>query len=186
MNIFKKLLRKIKTLVNGKNILEDHISRGLIVGKNFKMLEDVIIDYCHTWHIKIGDDVTLAPRVQILAHDASTAQLLKATRVGKVKIGSRVFIGSGSIIMPGVTIGNDVIVGAGSVVTRSVPDGQVVCGSPAKRVRSIDDFLHRKIMEIEMSPCFGTEYTINRNLTEEMKNEMNAKMIDNIGYLVWK
>ena len=37
----------------------EHIKRGLVVGKNFSMLDEVIIDYSHTWLITIGDDVTL-------------------------------------------------------------------------------------------------------------------------------
>ena len=50
------------------------VKQGLTVGKNFSMLEDVYIDPSHLWLIVIGNDVTLAPRMQILAHDASTKQ----------------------------------------------------------------------------------------------------------------
>jgi len=55
-----------------------------------------------------------------------------------VVVGSDVFIGYGSIIMPGVRIGNRCVVGAGSVVTKSVPDGTVVVGNPAHAVRSYE------------------------------------------------
>lgn len=67
----------------------------------FAMLEDVVIDPSHLWHIVIGNDVTLAPRVQILAHDASTKRHLGWTRIGKVTIGDRVFVGTSTIILPG-------------------------------------------------------------------------------------
>jgi dTDP-4-amino-4,6-dideoxygalactose transaminase/acetyltransferase-like isoleucine patch superfamily enzyme len=40
-------------------------------------------------------------------------------------------IGSGAVIMCGVTIGENATVGAGAVVTRDVPDGHVVAGVPA-------------------------------------------------------
>jgi len=62
------------------------IERGLVVGKNFNMLDEVIIDGSHCWHITIGDDVTLAPRVYIFAHDASTRVFLNCTRIGKVEV----------------------------------------------------------------------------------------------------
>ena len=50
------------------------------------MLPGVVIDYSHSWHITIGDDVTLAPHVHILAHDASTKMHLNYARIGKVRI----------------------------------------------------------------------------------------------------
>ena len=37
---------------------------------------------------------------------------------------------------------------------------------------------------MEMYPCFGEEYTIRRSVTADMKNEMNARMKDKIGYVV--
>lgn len=45
-------------------------------------------------------------------------------------------IGTGAVIMGGVTIGADALIGAGAVVTRDVKPGQVVAGVPARLVRS--------------------------------------------------
>lgn len=44
-------------------------------------------------------------------------------------------IGSGAVILPGVTIGEGALVGAGSVVTRDVPAGATVAGNPARLLR---------------------------------------------------
>jgi acetyltransferase-like isoleucine patch superfamily enzyme len=44
----------------------------------------------------------------------------------------RASIGSGAVILPGVTIGEGALVGAGAVVTRSVEPGAVVAGCPAR------------------------------------------------------
>jgi UDP-2-acetamido-3-amino-2,3-dideoxy-glucuronate N-acetyltransferase len=41
-------------------------------------------------------------------------------------------IGSGAIILCGVTVGERAMVGAGAVVTHNVPDGAVVAGVPAR------------------------------------------------------
>ncbi len=157
---------------------------GLVVGQNFHMLPGVIIDYSHCWHITIGDDVTLAPHVHILAHDASTKMHLHYSRIGKVRIGNRVFIGASAIVLPGVTIGNDVVIGAGSVVSHDVPDNSVAAGNPARVRCTLDDFLARRRQEMERTPKFGEEYSLDRRLTRGMRDEMNEKMVDRIGYVV--
>lgn len=184
MKSLHNLIRKIYYRIISHDPIKEHIKRGLVVGKNFNMLDEVIIDCSHTWHIEIGDDVTLAPRVHILAHDASTKKHLGYTRIGKVKIGNRVFIGASSIILPGVTIGDDVVIGAGSLVSRDIPNGHVVAGNPPKIICTLDEFLLKKRNEMNIYPCFGEEYTIRMNVTAEMKNEMNTRMKDNVGYII--
>ena len=49
-----------------------------------------------------------------------------------------IFLGIGSIILPGVTVGRGAIVGAGAVVSRDVPPYSVVAGVPARLHRSIE------------------------------------------------
>lgn len=64
---------------------------------------------------------------------------------GKISIGNHVYIGSNSLIMPGVAIEDNVLVAAGSVVTKSVPSGYVVGGNPAKIICSVDTFIERNL-----------------------------------------
>lgn len=51
-----------------------------------------------------------------------------------MKIGNRVWIGSGAIILPGITIGDGSIIGAGSVVTKDVAENTIVAGVPAIKI----------------------------------------------------
>jgi UDP-2-acetamido-3-amino-2,3-dideoxy-glucuronate N-acetyltransferase len=48
----------------------------------------------------------------------------------------RASIGSGAVVLCGLTIGEDAIVGAGAVVTHDVPDGAIVAGIPARVMRT--------------------------------------------------
>jgi serine acetyltransferase len=45
--------------------------------------------------------------------------------------------------MPGVTIGEGSLIAAGSIVTRSVPDGEVWGGVPARRICSVEEYIDR-------------------------------------------
>ena len=99
MNPIKELLYRLR----GEYTTEKLISMGMTVGTNFKRLHGVILDPAHCWLITIGDNVTMAPRVHILCHDASTKQFLNYTKIGNVTIGDNVFIGAKSVVLPGVT-----------------------------------------------------------------------------------
>ena len=59
------------------------------------------------------------------------------TKSAPIRIEDNVFIGARSIILKGVTIGEGSVVGAGSVVSQDVPPFVVVCGNPAKIVKSL-------------------------------------------------
>lgn len=181
---FKKIKRKIfgaknVSNVTHKNLLDKLKENGLKVGNNFNMLPECIIDYSHCWHITIGDNVTLAPRVHILAHDASTKNYLNYTKIKNVTIGNNVFIGTSSIIMPGISIGNDVIIGAGSVVTKDVPENSVYVGNPAKFVCSTATYMDKQKKEMKEGNTFDEDYTLRRNISMQMKEEMIASIKKN-------
>lgn len=55
---------------------------------------------------------------------------------GDVEIGHDVWLGSGAIILSGVTIGHGAVVAARAVVTRDVPPYAIVGGNPARIIRS--------------------------------------------------
>ena len=132
----------LRTLINkirGNTDIDTCIKRGLTVGKNVFVNFGCVIDYDFCWLISIGNNVTLAPYVQILAHDASTKRELGYTKIGKVSIGDNVFIGAHTVVLPGVNIGNKVIVGAGSVVTKDIPANVVAVGNPCRVLREISD-----------------------------------------------
>lgn len=56
-----------------------------------------------------------------------------------VHIGSNVWIGAGTVIVPGVSIGENTVIGAGSVVTRDIPANCVAYGTPCRVAREIGE-----------------------------------------------
>lgn len=178
MNKIKEI---IKYLFRGEVPTWKFKKRGMVIGENFQKQDQVIIDYWHCHLITIGNNVTLAPRVYILAHDASTKNEIGYSKIGKVKIGDNVFIGAGSIILPNVRIGNNVIIGAGSVISKNVESNSVVTGNPQKVIRKYDEYIcfnQKRISEVKV---FDKSWT--GNLTANKINEMNSSLDEEIGYL---
>ena len=88
----------------------------------------------------LGDDVLLAPNVQIYTAYHPVEPALRQTGVemaAPITIGNNVWIGGGAIVCPGVTIGDHTTIGAGSVVTKSVPAGVVAAGNPCRVIRTV-------------------------------------------------
>jgi maltose O-acetyltransferase len=90
--------------------------------------------------VMIGDNVLLAPKVQIYtaAHPTNPGERLTGKEYAKsIMIGNNVWVGGGAIICPGVKIGNNVTIGAGSVVTKDIPDNVIAVGNPCRVIRPI-------------------------------------------------
>lgn len=179
MNPIKELLYRIR----GEYTTEKLISMGMQVGANFGRLNGVILDPSHCWLITIGDNVTMAPRVHILCHDASTKQFLNYTKIGRVNIGNNVFIGAESVVLPGVTIGANVIIGANSTVTHDIPANSVAVGSPARVICTLEEYLNKERSRMASAPCYGEEYTLRQNVSMEKRMEQKAALDGKIGYI---
>ncbi|MGN8653850.1 acyltransferase [Blautia obeum] len=179
MNYLKELVYRFR----GEYTTERLVSMGMKVGKNFKRLNGVILDPGHCWLIEIGDNVTMAPRVHILCHDASTKQFLGYTKIGRVTIGDNVFIGAESVILPGICIGNNVVIGANSTVTHNVSDNSVVVGSPARVISTLDKYLEKEKQRMSMSPIYGEDYTLRKNVSMAKRMRQKEELGENIGYI---
>lgn len=112
-----------------------------------------------------------------VTHDGSTwvfreqEKYKKVKRFGRITIGNNCFIGCRSTILPGVTIGDNAIIGAGSLVTKSVPEGEVWGGVPAKYITTVDEFADKCLDQ--MPDYDPDEYANNR---EEVIKKICDKM----------
>ena len=90
--------------------------------------------------ITIGDDVQIGTNVQLITptHPVDPSLRRQKWEAAKpIAIGDNVWLGSGAIVLPGVTIGENTVVGAGAVVTRDLPAGVVAVGNPARVIRTL-------------------------------------------------
>ena len=94
--------------------------------------------------VVIGDDVLIGSNCMICDTDFHSIDFEKrnslnddTVKTAPVLIKKGAFIGARSIILKGVTIGEYSVIGAGSVVTKSVPDGEMWGGNPARFIKKI-------------------------------------------------
>ena len=169
--LWTSLKARISRRLNPKTELDVLKERGLKVGKNLQFYNSQI-DYGHCWLVEIGDDVTITNST-ILAHDASTKLYFGKSKIGRVKIGNRVFIGYNSLILCNVTIGNDVIVAAGSIVTRNIPDNSIVAGNPARVIGMTADYLEKHKHNLKVKPVYDTYWPYKtKNQIETIQKEL--------------
>lgn len=146
-DMFARVLRRILYAVRGSTYTARAL--GVSLGEGCRIYSSSF--GTEPWLISIGDRVTVTSGVQFITHDGAT-WLLRDTkgrryRCARIQIGSDVFIGTNSILLPGVRVGNRVIIGAGSVVNRSIPDNCVVAGVPARFIGTFDEFERRGLAE---------------------------------------
>ncbi|MBM4207640.1 MAG: acyltransferase [Gammaproteobacteria bacterium] len=110
-----------------------HRLRGVAIGRDVFIGDDVYIDNEYPEAIEIGENVQISIRSIIIAHTRGP---------GKVIIGKEAFIGPNSVLVCGagrvLKIGEGAVIGAGSVITRSVPPKLYVAPpapQPLARVR---------------------------------------------------
>ncbi|HZG77697.1 MAG TPA: acetyltransferase [Paenibacillus sp.] len=98
------------------------VMAGGIVQSGVSLLENVLVNT----RASIDHDCELGPHSVVSPG---------AVLCGGVKVGDNAFIGAGATIIQNVTIGSRACVGAGALVLSDVPDGAVVVGVPAKRIK---------------------------------------------------
>ncbi|WP_458408281.1 DapH/DapD/GlmU-related protein [Anaerotignum sp.] len=112
-------------------------------GKNITVGKNVFINmgccFQDQGGIFIDDGALIGHQVKLttLNHDIMPEKR-SSLHPASIHIGKNVWIGSGAIVMPGVTIGDGAIVAAGAVVTKNVAENTIVGGIPAKFIKEIE------------------------------------------------
>jgi acetyltransferase-like isoleucine patch superfamily enzyme len=115
--------------------------RSLVLGDDVDLALGAIITTSGS--VEIGDRTLIGYRAQIISanHNIPNSHgpiFGSGHDKAKVTIGSDVWIGANSLILPGVTIGNGAVVAGGSVVSRDVAAYTIVGGIPARFIKLRD------------------------------------------------
>jgi len=111
-----------------------HFGSGIYANSNLTLVDD--------GHIYIGDRVMIGPNVTLTTanHPINAELRARGLQYNKdIHIGENAWIGSGVIVVPGVSIGKNAVIGAGSVVTKDIPDSVVAVGNPCRVLREVSE-----------------------------------------------
>lgn len=118
----------------------DVYGKGKVFIGNNVGLFDVFIN-SGSGEVHIGDNTFFGHRVMLItgAHDYSSFGIERQRRmlIKNIHIGEGVWIGSGAIVLGGVSIGNNAVIAAGSIVVNDVPENWIYGGNPAKPIKLI-------------------------------------------------
>jgi acetyltransferase-like isoleucine patch superfamily enzyme len=90
--------------------------------------------------ISIGDYCQISARVsfETIDHDLlPVSDGKRPSHHASITVGNSVWIGSGAILLPGVTVGDGAVIAAGAIVTRDVAPYTLVGGVPARTMRNL-------------------------------------------------
>jgi len=123
-----------------------HRWRGVKVGKNVSINQEVIFDNIYPEMITLEDGCIVSNGVQIVIHKRDYSDYKVGDDVNDLgysitptRIGKGATIGLGAIVLGGVDIGDGAVVAAGSVVTKNIPPYSMAAGIPAKVIKYFPD-----------------------------------------------
>jgi maltose O-acetyltransferase len=181
----ERIQRRAIQRLRGELNVDRLMAQGLQIGRGTFVARDAYLDPGHPWLITIGEDSGLSPRTIVMAHDASMKHHVGHTRIARVVIGNRVFVGAGAIILPGTRIGDDSIVAAGAVVRGDIPPWSMVVGNPAKVVSDVHSVADWHREAAARGPVWPHEgWTVGRGITDARKRAQREALANGIsGYL---
>ena len=114
--------------------------RKIFIGNHVK-LHDVLINAVNG-EVHIGDGTFFGHRAMLLtgSHKINFFGVDRQKAiVGKpIHLGEGVWVGSGAIILGGVSVGDGAVIAAGAVVTQNISAYSVVGGVPARLIKNIE------------------------------------------------
>lgn len=115
---------------------------GYAIGKDAYVGEGLIIvdEPSDQGMVRVGDRVAISPRVTLVVSSRPNRSRIAPyvpVKHAAITIENDAWLGTGAVILPGITIGEGAVVGANSVVTRDVRPYTVVLGCPARVLREV-------------------------------------------------
>ena len=146
--MIKALVERLK---KWRNPVKYWREKGLTIGEGCEVYSSAHFG-SEPYLVTIGNNVRINSNVSFVTHDGGVWVLRHLKEEYKdidlfapIQVKDNVHIGTGVIVMPGVTIGSNCIIGCGAIVTKSIPDNSIAVGVPARVIETIDEYEKKHI-----------------------------------------
>lgn len=123
--------------LKGVNIEIDGINCHVSIGCNSVFGENTYLS-CRERDIElaIGEGCMFSRNIKIMTSDGHDIikNSMRVNQAKSIKIGNRVWLADGVVVLKGVEIGNDSVIGIHSVVTKNIEKNTVAVGCPAREI----------------------------------------------------
>lgn len=138
----------IDRLVTARRIRKDAVgwarSLGVQIGEDCWLFAWPGMFGSEPYLVKLGNHVVVGSGTRFVTHDGGVWVFRdRDPEMGiyaPIIVGDNVFIGINVSILPGVTIGDNSVIGMGAMVTKDVPPGSVVAGTPARVIKTVEEY----------------------------------------------
>lgn len=141
-------------MADGKTVLEKNVALEdycilnnkdgeILIGESSTINSFSLIQSTLGNSINIGSHVAVAPYTRIVPNHKYEGEKRVGTVKGSTNIEDNVWIGAGVTIVIGTNIGKNSIIGANSVVTENIPDNIVAAGTPAKFIKTFQEYVQK-------------------------------------------
>ncbi len=141
--IVKKALKMLLKNMPGYRLRASMLRRcGYRVGRDVYVGEELIIidEPSDRGMVSIGDRAAISPRVTLVVSSRPNASRIAPyvpVKHAPILIGDDAWLGTGVVVLPGITIGEGSVVAANAVVTQDVQPHTMVGGVPARVIRQV-------------------------------------------------
>lgn len=144
--------RALNLAVNTARLHKDPVryfrSRGVEIGEGVEIFGASLFTFgSEPYLVSIGNQVTISHNVDFITHDGGLrvvrAKYPTAYLYGRIQVADGCFIGAHSIFLPGARVGAGSVIGSGSIVTGEIPPGVVAIGTPARPIKSVDEYIQK-------------------------------------------
>lgn len=112
------------------------IGEGVFIGEDLLIIDEP----SDRGMVNIGDRAAVSPRVTLVVSSRPNQSRIAPyvpVKHAPITIGEDAWLGTGVVVLPGITIGEGAVIAANSVVTRDVQPYTMVGGAPARVIRQV-------------------------------------------------
>ena len=143
----------LRLAVNTVRLYRDPVryfrGQGVEIGEDVEIFGANLFTFgSEPYLVSIGNQVTISHNVNFITHDGGLrvvrGKYPNAYLYGRIQVADCCFLGAHCTLLPGAKVGARSVIGSGSTVTGEIPSGVVAVGTPARPIKTVEEYFKGK------------------------------------------